>query len=70
MTCHGLVGAATLPYRPNMAGANAVVEDLHVLIADDEDDMRALVRATLELADTHLRVTGEAVDGDDAVAQW
>ena len=70
MTCDGLVGAATLPYRPNMAGANAVVEDLHVLIADDEDDMRALVRATLELADTHLRVTGEAVDGDDAVAQW
>jgi len=53
-----------------MAGASAIAEDVHVLIADDEDDMRALLRATLELADAHLCVTGEAVDGEDAVAQW
>ena len=70
MTCEGLVLCVRPPYLPSMAGASAVAEDVHVLIADDEDDMRALVRATLELADAHLRVTAEAVDGEDAVAQW
>lgn len=54
----------------SMAGASAVAEDLRVLIVDDEDDMRALLRATLELADEHLRIAGEATDGEDAVAQW
>lgn len=53
-----------------MAGGTAVAEDLRVLIADDEEDMRALVRATIELADDRLYVTCEAVDGDDAVAKW
>jgi DNA-binding NarL/FixJ family response regulator len=53
-----------------MAGGTAVVEDVRVLVVDDEDDMRALIRATLELADTRLLVTGEAVDGDDAVRMW
>ena len=53
-----------------MAGAAATVKEVRVLIVDDEDDMRALVRATLELADDHLHVAGEAVDGEDAVAQW
>lgn len=52
-----------------MAGGTAVAEDLRVLIVDDEDDMRALLKATLELADAHLHVA-EAVDGDDAVAKW
>jgi len=56
-----------------MAGATAVAEDVRVLIADDEDDMRALLRATLELAelaDARLCIAGEAVDGEDAVAKW
>ncbi len=56
-----------------MAGGTAVAADVHVLIVDDEDDMRALLRATLELAelpDAHLRVAGEAVDGEDAIAKW
>jgi DNA-binding NarL/FixJ family response regulator len=53
-----------------MAGASSVLEDMRVLIVDDEDDMRALVRATLELADRRLRVAAEAVDGEDAVAKW
>jgi DNA-binding NarL/FixJ family response regulator len=53
-----------------MAGASAVAEDLHVLIVDDEDDMRALLRATLELADEHLCIAGEANDGEDAVTKW
>jgi DNA-binding NarL/FixJ family response regulator len=70
MTCLGLVVRAGLPYRPHMAGASALAEDLQVLIADDEDDMRALVRATIELADARLHVTDEAVDGEDAVAKW
>jgi DNA-binding NarL/FixJ family response regulator len=53
-----------------MAGVAAVAEDVRVLIVDDEDDMRALLRATLELADARLRIAAEAVDGEDAVAKW
>src|SRR5437660_9782214 len=56
-----------------MAGAIAVAEDVRVLIVDDEDDMRALLRATLELAelpDARLCIAGEAVDGEDAIAKW
>jgi DNA-binding NarL/FixJ family response regulator len=53
-----------------MAGIAAVAPDVRVLIVDDEDDMRALLRATLELADEPLSVAGEAVDGEDAVAKW
>ncbi len=44
--------------------------DTPVLIVDDEEDMRALLRSTIEIANEGLRVAGEAVDGDDAVAQW
>jgi DNA-binding NarL/FixJ family response regulator len=53
-----------------MAGATAVAQDVRVLVVDDEEDMRALVRSTLELADTHLHIAGEAVDGDEAVRMW
>jgi YesN/AraC family two-component response regulator len=53
-----------------MAGVAAVVQDVRVLIVDDEDDMRALLRATLELADSHVLVADEAADGDDAVLKW
>lgn len=41
-----------------------------VLIVDDEEDMRALLRSTIEIANEGLRVAGEAVDGEDAVTQW
>jgi YesN/AraC family two-component response regulator len=41
-----------------------------VLIVDDEEDMRALVRATIEIADRGLRVAGEARDGDAALSTW
>ncbi|MCU1451748.1 MAG: two-component response regulator [Acidimicrobiales bacterium] len=41
-----------------------------VLIVDDEEDMRALLRSTIEIANEGLRVAGEAVDGEDAVIQW
>jgi DNA-binding NarL/FixJ family response regulator len=40
---------------------------MRVLIVDDEDDMRALVRATIEIANEGLRVAGEAADGETAV---
>jgi YesN/AraC family two-component response regulator len=43
------------------------VSEMRVLIVDDEDDMRALVRATIEIANQGLRVFGEASDGDTAV---
>jgi two-component system chemotaxis response regulator CheY len=45
-------------------------QDTGVLIVDDEEDMRALLRSTIEIANEGLRVAGEAVDGEDAVAQW
>ena len=41
-----------------------------VLIVDDEEDMRALLRSTIEIANDGLKVAGEAVDGEDAVTQW
>src|SRR5437868_5415765 len=41
-----------------------------VLIVDDEEDMRALLRSTIEIANEGLHVAGEAVDGEDAVTQW
>jgi len=45
-------------------------QDTGVLIVDDEEDMRALLRSTIEIANEGLRVAGEAIDGEDAVAQW
>jgi len=53
-----------------MPGAGTVIGEVRVLVVDDEDDMRALIRATLELADTNMHVAGEAADGDDAVRMW
>ena len=44
------------------------MSEMRVLIVDDEDDMRALVRATIELANEGLRVAGEASDGETAVS--
>jgi DNA-binding NarL/FixJ family response regulator len=41
-----------------------------ILIVDDEEDMRALVRATIEIANKGLEVSGEAADGEAAIAQW
>jgi YesN/AraC family two-component response regulator len=41
-----------------------------VLIVDDEEDMRALLRSTIEIANEGLHVAGEAADGDEAIVQW
>src|SRR4051812_20433455 len=43
------------------------VSEMRVLIVDDEDDMRALVRATIEVANEGLSVAGEASDGEAAL---
>ena len=40
-----------------------------VLVADDEPDMRALVRAVLGMRDD-FTIVGEAEDGEDAWEQW
>lgn len=40
------------------------------MIVDDEDDMRALMRSMIELANGGLSVAGEASDGEAAVRQW
>ena len=41
-----------------------------MLIVDDEEDMRALVRATIEIADQGLSVAAEADDGETAMSVW
>jgi CheY-like chemotaxis protein len=46
------------------------VGKLRVLIVDDEDDMRALLREMIQLANEGLSVAGEAVDGDEALRRW
>jgi DNA-binding NarL/FixJ family response regulator len=44
------------------------VSEMRVLIVDDEEDMRALVRATIEIANEGLVVSAEASDGETAVS--
>jgi YesN/AraC family two-component response regulator len=43
---------------------------VQTLIVDDEEDMRVLVRATIEIANEGLVVAGEASNGSDALALW
>jgi len=40
------------------------------LIVDDEEDMRILLRSTIEAANNGLVVTGEAANGHEALEQW
>ena len=40
------------------------------LIVDDEEDMRVLLRATIEAANQGLQVAGEAGSGEEGLAQW
>lgn len=40
------------------------------LIVDDEEDMRFLIRATIEAANEGLAVAGEAGSGEEAIARW
>lgn len=46
------------------------MSSLGVLIVDDEEDMRALVRNLIEIANHGLSVTGEAANGDEALRRW
>jgi DNA-binding NarL/FixJ family response regulator len=46
------------------------VTKLRVLIVDDEDDMRVLLRELIRIANDGLCVAGEATDGDDALRRW
>jgi two-component system response regulator YesN len=43
---------------------------VETLIVDDEEDMRSLIRTTIEIANQGLRVVGEAANGTDALARW
>ena len=42
--------------------------DIRVLIVDDEEDMRLVMRVGLNLANEDLVVVGEAADGESALA--
>jgi DNA-binding NarL/FixJ family response regulator len=46
------------------------VSEMRVLIVDDEEDMRALVRNLIKLANHGLTVAAEAGNGDEALRQW
>jgi CheY-like chemotaxis protein len=41
-----------------------------LLVADDEEDMRVLVRSIIDRANQGLRVDSEAADGLEAVERW
>ena len=43
---------------------------MKVLIVDDDDDMRELMRLMVEIANRGLHVQGVAADGDEAVEKW
>jgi len=45
-------------------------EAARVLVADDEEDMRLLIRTLLEAADIGVEIVAEAASGDDALARW
>ena len=40
------------------------------MIVDDEEDMRALLRSLIEVANEGLKVADEAADGDEALRRW
>lgn len=41
-----------------------------ILIADDDLDMRTLIRMAVELANQGFEVVGEAADGTEAIGVW
>ena len=43
---------------------------VRVLIVDDEEDMRVLMRNLITLANEGLSVAGEAASGDEALGRW
>lgn len=43
---------------------------LRVLIVDDEDDMRSLLRSLIEVANGGLSVAAEASDGEAGLTRW
>ena len=44
------------------------MSDIRVLLVDDEEDMRLVMRVGLNLANEDLVVVGEAADGESALA--
>jgi CheY-like chemotaxis protein len=40
------------------------------MVVDDDDDMRYLLRAYIDLSETTLEVTGMASSGEEALRQW
>ena len=43
---------------------------MQTLIVDDEEDMRVLLRTTIDIANEGLRVIAEASSGAEAIALW
>lgn len=43
---------------------------MQTLIVDDEEDMRFLLRTTIQIANQGLEVAGEAADGFEALRRW
>lgn len=51
-------------------GRVGVGNGLRMLLVEDEEDMRYLVRVVLEFAEDPIEITAEACDVADAVAVW
>ena len=41
-----------------------------MLLVEDNEDMRALIRIVLELSEHDIAITAEAKSGDEAIASW
>ena len=55
--------------RPNRVDPSLVVTEHTALIVDDDEDMRWLVRTTMDLSD-EIDITAEDVNGFDALERW
>jgi DNA-binding NarL/FixJ family response regulator len=55
--------------RPNRADPHLVVNGHTALIVDDDEDMRWLVRTTMDLSD-EIDIRAEEVSGFDALERW
>src|SRR5688572_28692486 len=52
------------------AGRVEVENEVRMLLVEDEEDMRYLVRVVLEFAEDPIQITAEACDVDAGLAAW
>jgi CheY-like chemotaxis protein len=70
LACHDRAIAALRGDKDNRDELTGEAANVRTLIVDDDEDVRYLVRTTIEIANRGLLVAGEAVDGLDALQAW